>query len=328
MTNHKDTDLREALRRKYADKPQLPAGFSERMMKRMEESQPRMEKAEATSNRRKWLYTAIGAVAACGLLLLALNYGGNDKETGNIEQVARNMQKITAPDTEEKQLRSDNSIAQNLPAHKDEMKRTETVTVSTTSRDKTLPTKENEDTHVTGDDTPSNNHQPSTVNHQPSTITYHPADYGLHYATNEINDSIYQAPSRMDEFIAKMANYNKVIGVPLNCATAKNDSTVSGTAYVFEDKEDFDVFGRLLQMACWYDSKSPGYMLNFSHQQFVFTLKDLHKEEKYFWLAERITGKRILLYCTHSPIEKDVSFACYQNFREQLTNVYFSSLQY
>ena len=168
----------------------------------------------------------------------------------------------------------------------------------------------------------------STINHQPSTITYHPADYGLHYATNEINDSIYQAPSRMDEFIAKMANYNKVIGVPLNCATAKNDSTVSGTAYVFEDKEDFDVFGRLLQMACWYDSKSPGYMLNFSHQQFVFTLKDLHKEEKYFWLAERITGKRILLYCTHSPIETDVSFACYQNFREQLTNVYFSSLQY
>jgi hypothetical protein len=165
-------------------------------------------------------------------------------------------------------------------------------------------------------------------NHQPLTITYHPADNGLHYATNEINDSIYQAPSRMDEFIAKMANYNKVIGVPLNCATAKNDSTVSGTAYVFEDKEDFDVFGRLLQMACWYDSKSPGYMLNFSHQQFVFTLKDLHKEEKYFWLAERITGKRILLYCTHSPIETDVSFACYQNFREQLTNVYFSSLQY
>ena len=174
MTNHKDTDLREALRRKYADKPQLPAGFSERMMKRMEESQPRMEKAEATSNRRKWLYTAIGAVAACGLLLLALNYGGNDKETGNMEQVARNMQKITAPDTVEKQPRSDNNIAQNLPVHKDETKRTETVTVSTTNNDKTLPTKENEDTHVTGDDTPSNNRQPSTINHQPSTINHKP----------------------------------------------------------------------------------------------------------------------------------------------------------
>ena len=202
MTNHKDTDLREALHRKYADKPQLPAGFSERMMKRMEESQPRMEKAEATSNHRKWLYTVIGAVAACGLLLLALNYGGNDKETGNMEQVARNMQKITAPDTVEKQPRSDNNIAQNLPVHKDEVKRAEagTVTASTTNRDKSLPSLENTDTHVTGDATPSNNHQPSTVNRQPSTITYHPADYGLHYATNEINDSIYQAPSRMDEF--------------------------------------------------------------------------------------------------------------------------------
>ena len=159
------------------------------------DTQPRMEKTEATSNRRKWLYTAIGAVAACGLLLLALNYGGNDKETGNMEQVARNIQKITAPATVEKQPRTDNNIAQNLPVHKDEVKRAEagTVTASTTNRDKTLPSLENTDTHVTGDDTPSNNRQPSTVNHQPSTITYHPADYGLHYATNEINDSIYQA---------------------------------------------------------------------------------------------------------------------------------------
>ena len=154
-------------------------------------------------------------------------------------------------------------------------------------------------------------------------------DPNLHYAAYPPEeDSTYQAPSRMVEFITKIADYNKVKAVPLMCSIGSSDSTAVSMAYVFEDKEDFDVFGRLLQMACWYDSKSPGYMLNFSHQQFVFTLKDLHKEEKYFWLAERITGKRILLYCTHSPIETDVSFACYQNFREQLTNVYFSSLQY
>ena len=30
MTTYKDTDLREALRRKYADTPQLPADFMQR----------------------------------------------------------------------------------------------------------------------------------------------------------------------------------------------------------------------------------------------------------------------------------------------------------
>ena len=34
MTTYKDTDLREALRRKYADTPPMPADLSERLMKR------------------------------------------------------------------------------------------------------------------------------------------------------------------------------------------------------------------------------------------------------------------------------------------------------
>ena len=146
-------------------------------------------------------------------------------------------------------------------------------------------------------------------------------DSNLHYASLEVADSAYQAPSRMEEFIAKLADYNKVKAVPLNCSSDKGpDSTIVSTAYVFEDKEELDLFGRLLQAACWYDSKTPGYLLNFSHQQFVFCLEDLHKGEKYLWIAERLSGNYILLFSTHSPKQTVVSSACFQDYREQLTH--------
>ena len=151
-------------------------------------------------------------------------------------------------------------------------------------------------------------------------------DPNLHYAAIKTTvDSTYQAPSRMNEFIAKMADYHEVEAVPLDC-TGGTDSIAVSTAYVFEDKQELDLFGRLLQAACWYDSKTPGYLLNFSHQQFFFTLKDLHKHEKYLWIAERIIGGRILLYSTHSPIETNVSSSCFQKYRDQLTHTSMSTL--
>ena len=151
-------------------------------------------------------------------------------------------------------------------------------------------------------------------------------DPNLHYAAySPEEDSTYQAPSRMVEFITKIADYNKVKAVPLMCSIGSSDSTAVSMAYVFEDKEELNLFGRLLQAACWYDSKTPGYLLNFSHQQFFFTLKDLRKNEKYLWIAERIIGDRILLFSSHSPIEADVSSVCYQNYREQLMHTNYST---
>ncbi|MBQ2360052.1 MAG: hypothetical protein II398_04070 [Prevotella sp.] len=70
MKTHKDTDLREALRRKYANTPQIPADFSERLMKRMEES----VSAKKPRHRHVWLYATIGTIAASILLLLTLPY--------------------------------------------------------------------------------------------------------------------------------------------------------------------------------------------------------------------------------------------------------------
>ena len=151
-------------------------------------------------------------------------------------------------------------------------------------------------------------------------------DPNLHYAAySPEEDSTYQAPSRMVEFITKIADYNKVKAVPLMCSIGSSDSTAVSMAYVFEDKEELNLFGRLLQAACWYDSKTPGYLLNFSHQQFFFTLKDLRKNEKYLWIAERLIGGRILLFSSHSPIEADVSSVCYQNYREQLMHTNYST---
>ena len=151
-------------------------------------------------------------------------------------------------------------------------------------------------------------------------------DPNLHYAVySPEEDSTYQAPSRMVEFITKIADYNKVKAVPLMCSIGSSDSTAVSMAYVFEDKEELNLFGRLLQAACWYDSKTPGYLLNFSHQQFFFTLKDLRKNEKYLWIAERIIGGRILLFSSHSPIGADVSSVCYQNYREQLMHTNYST---
>lgn len=146
-------------------------------------------------------------------------------------------------------------------------------------------------------------------------------DENLHYASNVINDTVdnYQSPSRMEEFIVKLANYHHIKCDSLSCAIGKDDSDVVSTAYVFPDTEELDLFRRLLQAACWYDDKMPGYLLNYSHQQFFFCLKDMRKGLKYLWIAERVRNK-ILLYSTHSPLDTEVSSDGFREYRDKLTN--------
>ena len=145
-------------------------------------------------------------------------------------------------------------------------------------------------------------------------------DPNLHYATHAPAEETvpYQDPARVDEFIEKMAAYHNVKEGELKCA-ATNDSNVISRVYVFPDKKEIDVFGRLLQVACWYSDETPGYFLTFSHQQFFFELKDQRKQFHYRWIAERMNGK-ILLYSTHAPIGQEASTACYQEYRDELMN--------
>ncbi len=135
----------------------------------------------------------------------------------------------------------------------------------------------------------------------------------------QAEDADYKAPHRVDEFIAKLAEYNHIYSEPLNCHIA-NDSTIQSVAYVFPDNDKIRLFDRLLQVASCYSCDTPGYQLTISQQQLLFSLQDLRMRLQYLWLAERISGNRIILYTTHSPIGRIVSSDCYQNFRENITH--------
>ena len=63
MNKFKDTDLREALRRKYSDTPQLPSDFMASMKQRMEEPK------QAPKPRMLWRWMA---AAACLLLIIGI----------------------------------------------------------------------------------------------------------------------------------------------------------------------------------------------------------------------------------------------------------------
>lgn len=162
----------------------------------------------------------------------------------------------------------------------------------------------------------------STERSQPANPVPQPADPNVHYAhhsatTNE--DTTYLAPSLVDDFIAKFANYYKVTPVAMNCADDSTETRVVSNAYVFPDKEEVNVIGRMLQMAVKYGNDAPGYGLSLSRDQFIFQLTDNRKQTKYLWLAERVRGY-ILLYATHAPMEAEISSACYQDFRENFTH--------
>ena len=143
-------------------------------------------------------------------------------------------------------------------------------------------------------------------------------DPNLHYAAIETTkDTVpYQDPARVDQFIAKLAGYYHVKQGELLCSVPIDSNMVSAV-YVFPDKKEIDVFSRLLQVACCYSDDTPGYFLNFSHQQFFFELKDMRKQLQYRWIAERVNG-RILLYGTNAPIGAKTSSVCYQDYRDQL----------
>ena len=148
-----------------------------------------------------------------------------------------------------------------------------------------------------------------------------PTDPNLHYASNELTkDTVpYQDPARVDSFIAKLAaNYDVKQG-ELKCSQPAG-SNVMSSVYVFPDNKEIDLFNRLLQVACCYKNETPGYFLNFSHQQFFFELKDMRKQLKYRWIAERVNGK-ILFYGTHAPLGTKESSACYQEYRDELMHI-------
>ncbi len=97
MTTNKDTDLREAVRRKYADTPQLPADFLQRMHQATEK--------ETKSPIRRWLYP-ISAIAASLVLLFSLSVALNNRNSENPDLVAHTDTIKASPQTETKKVKA------------------------------------------------------------------------------------------------------------------------------------------------------------------------------------------------------------------------------
>ena len=90
MTTFKDTDLREALRRKYADTPPMPADLSERLMKL---GDCNSHQATERPRHRYWPYITAAIAVAASILLLIVLYVGE----GQTEQRPVIAEKVTAP---------------------------------------------------------------------------------------------------------------------------------------------------------------------------------------------------------------------------------------
>ena len=288
---YKDTDLREALRRKYADTPQLPPGFMDDMKGQMN--------APMVRPVRRWWWVA---AAACVLLIIGI--GITMMPTGETMPTASNVvAKVESPQASVDVATSKEPKKEGTSSQK---------TVNKKTGKKQPAKKQKKQLRDSGK-------QQKTI---PVSPTVSPAytDH-LHYASAELTkDTLpYQDPARVDEFIAKMAAYNHVKQGELQCTQPAGSNVVS-SVYVFPDNKEIDVFGRLLQVACWYSDETPGYLLSFSHQQFFFELKDMRQQLQYRWIAERVNGK-ILLYGTHAPLGTKESPACYQEYRDELMHI-------
>lgn len=306
---YKDTDLREALKRKYADTPQLPADFITKMQEEtLTHSLPNRERRKSVL---RWI-----AAAACLLIIIGvgINYKFfriTDVPSQNATMSESMMAHQTKTAVDEETLSSSSS----KPA--DEQSVGNGLAVRSMQTEQQLTAHKQKE--VTDKSEPERKVQVEVATSTPN----------LHYAAQSLTyDSTYQAPSKMNAFIDKIAEYNKVKGVTLDCTSDCDGNNVVNTAYVFQDTKELDLFARLLQAACSYDSKTPGYLLRFSNKQFYFTLKDQYKGEKYLWMAERLVDGRILLLSSHSPIASKVSAACYQNYLEQLTHIHTNTIEF
>ena len=280
---YKDTDLREALRRKYADTPKLPADF-------MKDTLPRRE---GRTRVLRWMAAAAWLLLICGVGFMLMP---KDEPAKQAQVIVKQTtpKPVSKPETPSSKVRNSQFQSQKLSVPKPETK------------PKQVPTKP----------LPQPLPREGITESLPSGRLEGVSN--LHYAAHDPAEETvpYQDPARVDEFIEKMAAYHNVKEGQLKCAAA-NDSNVVSRVYVFPDKKEVDVFGRLLQVACCYSDETPGYHLNFSHQQFFFELKDQRKQLQYRWIAERING-RILLYGTNAPIGAQTTSACYQEYRNEL----------
>lgn len=90
IERYRDTDLREALRRRYANTPQMPTDFTERMMERMERK---------PNHQWHWWYWM--PVAACLLITVGIGVVTEKDEPMLHETMIANVESVPAPEVHE-----------------------------------------------------------------------------------------------------------------------------------------------------------------------------------------------------------------------------------
>ena len=128
----------------------------------------------------------------------------------------------------------------------------------------------------------------------------------------------YQDPARVTRFIKELAKVYSADSLHLDCPTS-TENAPQESVYLFADNEEQDIIGRLVQVACWYSNRHPGYHLSLNDKQFIFQLEDSRKNIHYQWMAERVRG-RILLHCSYTTTNSSVFSACYREFRNEIEN--------
>lgn len=147
---------------------------------------------------------------------------------------------------------------------------------------------------------------------EPAIVPEYPQDYESEPELIQVS-SVYQDPNMVNEFIGQFAKACRADSIELGCEPTTDKNAIDAV-YVFPDDKKTDVFGRLLQVACWYDNTLPGYKLNMSGRQFYFEMKDLQKNTHYMWIAERIRGS-ILLHCSRVTLGEPIPSLCWRKFR-------------
>ena len=279
-----------------------PEALTDRIMDSLPDQDEGAMQPKARIVKMHWLWTAISA-AACVAIALMLAWPKQ-----GIEPQAPSLAQNTS-------LRTDSPNGTDSQSEQDRL----TVRTNQTNDEPVKVSKKERNSVSANSQTLTK--QPLVIQESApiSTVPYDEQDDpNLHYASYDLaKDTVpYQDPARVDDFIAKLAAYHNVKQGGLKC-TNRADSNMVSTVYVFPDTKELDLFSRLLQVACCYSDETPGYFLNFSHQQFFFELKDVRRQLQYRWIAERVNGK-ILLYGTNAPLGTKESSACFQEYRDEL----------
>ena len=282
-----------------------PEALTDRIMDSLPDQDEGTMQPKARIVKMHWLWTAISAAACVAIaLMLAWPKQGIEPQAPSLAQ--NTSLRTDSPNGTDSQSKQDRLTVRTNQTNDEPVKVSKKERNSVSANSQTL-TK-----------------QPLVIQESApiSTVPYDEQDDpNLHYASYDLaKDTVpYQDPARVDDFIAKLAAYHNVKQGGLKC-TNRADSNMVSTVYVFPDTKELDLFSRLLQVACCYSDETPGYFLNFSHQQFFFELKDLRRGLQYRWIAERVNGK-ILLYGTNAPLGTKESSACYQEYRDELMHI-------